>query len=544
MIQTELNYNPYLGETNIKFNGNDPRINSLVEKYTKSKLQSWVKELPSIFHDEMNGYDFELLFSGTNLEFTELVSAFSIINTIEEQVKLVHINKIESRDSKVKRINSLIEWLRVNRNRKFNYEGFLEKNNELMTEAYHYVVLHAELQSSTSLDDRKIKIENILDITELQNTNLNNTAILICVNREVLLNLQNELSMLLSRSDVDKEQLFFYIDRNLNKSIVERTIKDLEVINPQILKAIDDEIVLKYFDVFPITEYITKMIIEFEKLYKEVKEKLDCESEIVAVTNKDIHEQINKIDSSVELLTNSIGLFKEKDEIYLYDSYQFLIDDFEKKLYKWRSRKTKLYSYSEASDYALELSQNIVTWGEEFKKAIELHEERLKNDIYIKYNQWYMTNGHEVDYHIKVAFSSELEEIFLSDELNNQLMELKEEHWVTPGKGLLAQIFNANEPEQEPVLQTTWQLNVWREHVEKNISPLLISMINTSEKALLKYAEELSVDYQYKLKEMSNQKLLEKDRLINQLSNEERQLEIDYIWLSDFKSQLTKIEKE
>lgn len=544
MIQTELNYNPYLGETNIKFNGNDPRINSLVEKYTKSKLQSWIKELPSIFHDEMNGYDFELLFSGTNLEFTELVSAFSIINTIEEQVKLVHINKIESRDNKVKKINNLIEWLRVNRNRKFNYEGFLEKNNELMTEAYHYVVLHAELQSSTSLDDRKIKIENILDITELQNTNLNNTAILICVNREVLLNLQNELSMLLSRSDVDKEQLFFYIDRNLNKSIVERTIKDLEVFNPQILKAIDDEIVLKYFDVFPITEYISKMIIEFEKLYKEVKEKLDCESEIVAVTNKDIHEQINKLDSSVELLTNSNGLFKEKDEIYLYDSYQFLIDDFEKKLYKWRSRKTKLYSYSEASDYALELSQNIVVWREEFKKAIELHEERLKNDIYIKYNQWYKTNGHEVDYLTKVAFSSELEEISLSDELNNQLMELKEEHWVTPGKGLLAQIFNVNEPEQEPVLQTTWQLNIWREHVEKKISPILISMINTSEKALLKYAEELLVDYQYKLKEMLNQKLLEKDRLINQLSNEERQLEIDYIWLSDFKSQLTKIEKE
>lgn len=49
MVKVELNYNPYLLETNIKFNGQMPRINSLVEKYQQNTLQTWVDKMPSIF---------------------------------------------------------------------------------------------------------------------------------------------------------------------------------------------------------------------------------------------------------------------------------------------------------------------------------------------------------------------------------------------------------------------------------------------------------------------------------------------------------------
>ena len=66
MVKANLSYNPYLVKTEIKFNNNKPRINSLVEKYQNEKLQSWIQQLPQIFHDEMNGYDFDLLFKGTS----------------------------------------------------------------------------------------------------------------------------------------------------------------------------------------------------------------------------------------------------------------------------------------------------------------------------------------------------------------------------------------------------------------------------------------------------------------------------------------------
>ena len=58
MINAELSYNPYLMETNIRFNGQPPRINSLVEKYQNMSLQSWISRIPKIFYDEMNGYYF------------------------------------------------------------------------------------------------------------------------------------------------------------------------------------------------------------------------------------------------------------------------------------------------------------------------------------------------------------------------------------------------------------------------------------------------------------------------------------------------------
>lgn len=76
MIRAELSYNPYLLETNILFNGEPPRINSLVEKYQGQKLQEWIDKIPAIFYNEMNGYDFELDFSGTELDFEELKHAF------------------------------------------------------------------------------------------------------------------------------------------------------------------------------------------------------------------------------------------------------------------------------------------------------------------------------------------------------------------------------------------------------------------------------------------------------------------------------------
>lgn len=71
MVKAELSYNPYLQETEIRFNGQSPRINSHVEKYLDKKLQTWIHKLPYIFRDEMNGYGFELEFSGTELDYEE-----------------------------------------------------------------------------------------------------------------------------------------------------------------------------------------------------------------------------------------------------------------------------------------------------------------------------------------------------------------------------------------------------------------------------------------------------------------------------------------
>ena len=62
MITAELNHNPYLLQTAVRFNGQPPRINSQVEKYESVMLKDWISKVPGIYHDEMNGYDFDLYF--------------------------------------------------------------------------------------------------------------------------------------------------------------------------------------------------------------------------------------------------------------------------------------------------------------------------------------------------------------------------------------------------------------------------------------------------------------------------------------------------
>ena len=76
MVKAELSYNPYLQETKIRFNGRSPRVNSRVEMHLKEKLHDWIEELPEIFRDEMNGYVFDLEFSGTKNDFEDLEKAF------------------------------------------------------------------------------------------------------------------------------------------------------------------------------------------------------------------------------------------------------------------------------------------------------------------------------------------------------------------------------------------------------------------------------------------------------------------------------------
>ena len=104
MIKAELSYNPYLLETGIKFNGQTPRINSQVEKYQGKNLPVWVKQVPQIFCDEMNGYGFELEFSGTVLDLELVKAAFEQAGVNEDSVPIFHKNELDSRTVKIKEI--------------------------------------------------------------------------------------------------------------------------------------------------------------------------------------------------------------------------------------------------------------------------------------------------------------------------------------------------------------------------------------------------------------------------------------------------------
>jgi len=65
MIKAELSYNPYILESKTLFNGKEPHANTAIKKYEKERLQDWINEVPHVFYQELNGYDYQINFSGT-----------------------------------------------------------------------------------------------------------------------------------------------------------------------------------------------------------------------------------------------------------------------------------------------------------------------------------------------------------------------------------------------------------------------------------------------------------------------------------------------
>ena len=145
MVKAELSYNPYVQETTVKFNGQPPRINSHVEKYLDKKLQTWIHKLPVIFRDEMNGYDFDLEFSGTKLDYKALVDAFHTLGVSDEDVHLFHKNEIDERDKKLDMVDQLLKWLKENPNQRYDYEKVKSENNDLFEGDYQYIVLYGRI---------------------------------------------------------------------------------------------------------------------------------------------------------------------------------------------------------------------------------------------------------------------------------------------------------------------------------------------------------------------------------------------------------------
>ena len=256
MISAELSYNPYLKETDIRFNGQPPRVNSLVEKYQNMNLQSWISRIPKIFYDEMNGYYFELDFNGTELDFEALCNTFQKAGITNEIVPIVHKEHLEGRITKQKELAELLEWLNNNPNKRFDYDAFRAENTDLFDGGYSYVFLHGRNLDGKILEDMNVSVEYVDKAEELNDTDLVCTPILIHITDNTLQNLAQELNYFKARKDVTEEQLFFSIGEMLDEKTVDRIIRDLGVVNPKLVKSPADMPVRKYIEVYPITAYV------------------------------------------------------------------------------------------------------------------------------------------------------------------------------------------------------------------------------------------------------------------------------------------------
>jgi len=539
MANAELQFNPYLLETEVKFNGQDPKINSQIEKYEKQLLADWVREVPKMFYDEMNGYDFDLFFSGTEYDFQKLQQTFISLGVTPDQVRLIMRNELEDAEIKSNEIRELIEWLRENRNRQFDFDGFCDANRSLLEETFSCIVIRGKDEVPKDLT---FTLENVKSVDEIAGTNLTYVPVVFVIEAETIQLFRNDLLALLGRKDVEQNQLFFCISPIMDKEYVVRFISDLGIEEPQIISRIDDGNVATYIKNYPMVAYVGEVIRVFEDKVKTLDDHLKAKNEQSVIENAEVYEQISELDDVIEKIKASDMCFADLDNYSEGNRFNDLKIELEEMIRKWKSRKTKVVGDVEIDRNSTEYEQEIARYlGEFYRKAIE-HFGFEKEKIEREFSEIYLRQPLDSEYKLEGL------EVIIPDNvevngIKSVLLELQEERYEE--KTDFLDFFKANsstEP-KELVRVVTCYLEKWREKAIELVIPVVEQYISESQENLKGYYNELVRKYHAKLSELHELKVNEKTGIASQLSEEERMLQADNDWLVVIKNQLARIER-
>lgn len=542
MINVELNYNPYLMETNIRFNGQPPRINSLVEKYQNMSLQSWISRIPKIFYDEMNGYYFELDFTGTELDYEALCNTFRRAGITNEIVPIVHKQSLEDRITKQKEMENLLVWLEANPNKRFDYDAFRAENSELFDSGYSYIYLHGRSLDDAILKDINVSGEHVDKVEELNNTDLDYTPILIHITDKTLPMLAAELAYFKARRDVTEEQLFFSIGATLDRMTIDRVIRDLGIMNPKLVDIPADLPVRRYIEVYPITAFIRNSLDILREASNNIWEKLEKDNEESIVKNREIHEKIKSINDALERLRNAEEFFKEYPDSVPSGFMTEMEEELLKKISDWRGKKIKINKFEEAVPAAGELERDtkqlVLTYGNRIRTDTDDKISGLRKDFETEYS-----NIHYDDFEPETKVL-DLLEIGTVEAFAQKLLELKEEKYVEAKEDLIGMLFKARQSdEREMVLETTYYYKTWRDYA----ADLVKKVVNAYEEQLKliykKYLNSLRNEYIHHIKAAIEQEELKKNGVESQLSEDEKLLQNDNMWLAKFNEQRVAIER-
>lgn len=539
MVNAELQHNPYLLETEVKFNGQNPKINSQIEKYENKLLADWVKDVPRMFYDEMNGYDFDLFFSGTEYDFQKLQQTFISMGVTPDQVRLIMRNELEDAEIKSNEIRNLIEWLKENRNRQFDFDDFYDANRGLFEETFSCIVIR---ENDEVPEDSSFTLENVKSVDEIAGTNLTYVPVVFVIETETIQLFRNDLLTLLERKDVEQKQLFFCISPAMDKEYVVRFISDLGIEEPQLISHIDDGNVATYIKNYPMVAYVGEVIHVLENEVNALDDRLKAKNEQSAIENAEVYEQISALEDVIEKIKASDLRFVDLDNYSGGNHFNDLKTDLEDLIRKWKSRKTKIVGDVEIDRNSTEYEQELARYLNEFyRKAIE-HFEFEKGRIEREFNEIYLKQPLDPDY------KPEGLDIAIPDNvgvkgIKSALMELQEERYEEKADFLdFFKAKSSTEP-KELVRVVTCYLEQWREKAIELMIPVVEQYISESQRNLKEYYDELARIYHTKLSQLHDFKVNEKTGIASQLSEDERMLQDDNDWLVVIKDKLARIER-
>ena len=544
MVKAALSYNPYLQETQIRFNGQAPRINSHVEKYLDKKLQTWIHELPLIFRDEMNGYDFELEFTGTKLDYEELKRSFSNAGVSDAQVHIFHKNELDERDVKLEKIDQLLNWLDETSNRRYNIKTVRSENYDLLDADYEYIILHGRVTDSSTFDTLHISIENVDHIEELNDTNLHNIPILYVIDKDSVVLMKKDLRALQKRADISYDQIFFRISPSLSEEKIVREISDLGIPDPQVVQSADDPAIIKYFELFPFTDYIRDTVKLFKGQIISLREGLTAEINETKSENREQYQQIDQLDTENACLKESLDKFINPDRTDFSTFFQSPVDDVKNKITGWRNNKTKITRPEEAVKVSREFDRYIQILYQDYLRKMHMILSRSAKTVQVQMRNWYEIANADKDF-IAERIPSPDYTFDSIPQIQNELLNLKEEAYVTPKEDILGKFFKQSTDSQtESVLETTFYYAWWRTYALSKTEPYLYNIYTTCVEKLNSYFDQLASVYKEHLLTLVGEKEAAKYSLSTQLSKEELLLQNDSDWLIKFSDMVKAIAME
>lgn len=539
MINAELNHNPYLLKTMVKFNGHEPRINSQIEKYERLPLKDWVEKVPEIFYHEMNGFDFDLLFVGTRPDYVEVRDAFINASVSEEEVRVILKNELGDADTKSTEIDEFISWLMRVPNRKFDFKAFLEEHRELFEGSYPFVIVQGNINEHLPAI---IGVEIVETISELKSTDLTNTPILFNINNHYAEQFREDLVTVLKRSDIRQEQLFFKIDPALNRQKLIRVISDIGISNPQVVSNAEDAQIMRYLRSYAITEFVREAIVALRNEADKISPVLKEENDKSQVTNSEVHGIIAEYEQEIRRLKDADSFFTGLDAYILPyefgDHIQILIDA----LQKWRYKKTKITGDEEIDNAAIDYNLYARKNFDSFFDSVNASLKSTTKDILEQLTNIY--TGAEVDIEfrpvdVNVPIMPELPSIIIREEL----LTLKEITFIEAKADLFAVFLKQNGEENEPTRVVTSYLEQWRLKAKEIIIPIAETIIENCKNSLNEYYVDIAAAYHEQIEKLCRERDHLKNEAYMQLSDDEQKLQEDNEWFIEFVDRLNHIER-
>ncbi len=539
MIHAKLSHNPYLLKTVVTFNGQEPRINSQIEKYESCPLADWVDRVPEIFYDEMNGYDFNLDFSGTLRDFELVSQAFQRAGVSGEQVRLFLKNELEDAEVKCREIDALLRWLADHPNRTLDEPGFRACHTELFDSTFPYILVRGGLLKEI---DHQISLERIECMDEVSGTDLSGTPILFYVDERTMDQFRRDLVLALNREDVSQAQLFFLFHPELDTEKISRIICDLGVDQPQPVTSAIDEPVRSYFKNYPVLAYIREAIGVFETTISEITELLVEENRESARINAENHSRINALEESIRKLKETDRSFVERDNFDPPGRLTEIENILYAQIRRWRNRKTKVVGEAEAEAAAREFRDELKKQMDTFANGVLAECQAVRSGIFQSFRQSYAAQGLDPGFIPEgITFQEPVSPVL--PPIAEELMKLREVSYEETKPDLFNRFRRLNEEESAPVPVLTCYYEHWRTRALLLVGPVVRQFIQDCTEKLRVYYNELAQAFHGHLLALIAEQTARKDAALARLSVEERALQEDNDWLSTFREQLTQIER-